>query len=139
MTSEATVRRLTPNQKPQELSEKSDLKTTLIDLCSEPKTQHAKPHCQTGLHSRKLVWKTQLSFASLSPRIGIALLIPFAIFSSAYTAPITTGPIPNPGEGPILTGYSLLSTTPAPIPGDWIGVLYDALENLDRGNHREKI
>lgn len=65
-------------------------------------------------------------------RLGIALVIPFAIWCAAYTAPITTNPIPAPGAGPRLVGYVLPPATPAPVPGDWIGALYDTRENRTR-------
>lgn len=61
-------------------------------------------------------------------RLGIALVIPLAIWCAAYTAPINTNPIPAPCAGPRLVGYVLPPTTPAPVPGDWIGAFYDTMQ-----------
>lgn len=65
-------------------------------------------------------------------RMGIALMIPLAIWCAVHTASINTNPITSPCAGPSLTGYVLPPMTPAPAPGDWIGTFHDILEIRER-------
>lgn len=92
---------------------------------SSPALSNRPPVAQVGMENPKAPRKPLT-------RIGIALVVPFAIWCAAYTSPITTNPIPAPGAGPRLVGYVLPPTTPTPVPGDWIGALYDTREKRER-------
>ena len=98
---------------------------------TKPKIGRSALSCLPEVASRGMS-KHSPTPRKLLPRIGIALVVPLAIWCAVYTAPINTNPIPAPCAGPCLIGYVLPPTTPAPAASDWIGALHDTLQTRER-------